>query len=387
MFVQALEMRFAPSQYEDPRGALFKLCQTGSVKEYQTAFEALANRIVGLPAPFYLSCFVSGLKPEIRREVLAFQPMSLTHAISLAKLQEDKVNDKPNFSFNRRPNPPSITTPNSTFVSKPPYKTPTTPPLQPHTPPPRNPTPIKRLTPQELQIRREKGLCYNCDDKFAPGHRCKRLFNILIGFPETQVEDNLLTLALVESASTSETQPDPEQDPAVDSAQISLHALMGHTIPQTLRFQGQLKGSPVVILIDSGSTHNFIQDRIAKQLGLPLHHAQSFQVLVGNGEELKCDSISHQDELLVGSHHFSVDLFVLPLSGADIVLGVQWLKTLGPVLTDYEHLTMQFMKEGTLVQIKGEPKPCPTESSLHQLKRLLATNALDYLLLHSNDSF
>jgi hypothetical protein len=34
MFVQALEMRFAPSQYEDLRGALFKLCQTGSVKEY-----------------------------------------------------------------------------------------------------------------------------------------------------------------------------------------------------------------------------------------------------------------------------------------------------------------------------------------------------------------
>jgi len=36
MFIQSLELRFAPSQYEDPRGALFKLCQTGSVKEYQT---------------------------------------------------------------------------------------------------------------------------------------------------------------------------------------------------------------------------------------------------------------------------------------------------------------------------------------------------------------
>jgi len=94
MFIQSLELRFAPSQYEDPRGALFKLCQTCYVKEYQTEFETLANRIIGLPAQFYLSCFVSGLKPAIRREVQVFQLMSLSHAISLAKLQEDKANDR-----------------------------------------------------------------------------------------------------------------------------------------------------------------------------------------------------------------------------------------------------------------------------------------------------
>jgi hypothetical protein len=81
---------------------------------------------------------------------------------------------------------------------------------------------------------------------------------------------------------------------------------------------------------------------------------------------------------MVGPHQFSVDLFVLPLSGADIVLGVQWLKTLGPILTDYEHLTMQFMKDGLLVQLIGEPKPSPLESSLHQLRRLVATNSLDH---------
>jgi hypothetical protein len=94
-FLHALEMRFAPSQYEDSKGELFKLCQTTTVKDYQTSFESLANRITGLPPQFYLSCFISGLKPEIRREVQAFQPASLTHAIGLAKLQESKLNDKP----------------------------------------------------------------------------------------------------------------------------------------------------------------------------------------------------------------------------------------------------------------------------------------------------
>ena len=44
-----------------------------------------------------------------------------------------------------------------------------------------NPTPalvFKRLTPAEMDERRAKGLCFNCDEKFARGHRCKRLFYI-----------------------------------------------------------------------------------------------------------------------------------------------------------------------------------------------------------------
>ncbi|GAU51718.1 hypothetical protein TSUD_415230, partial [Trifolium subterraneum] len=93
-FLHALETRFAPSQYEDPKGALFKLSQTTSVKEYQAQFESLANHIVGLPPSCYLSCFISGLKPAIRREVLAFQPVTLVQAISLAKLQEEKFADR-----------------------------------------------------------------------------------------------------------------------------------------------------------------------------------------------------------------------------------------------------------------------------------------------------
>jgi hypothetical protein len=115
-------------------------------------------------------------------------------------------------------------------------------------------------------------------------------------------------------------------------------------------------------------------------LGLPLHPAQTFQVLVGNGEELQCTSMCHQVCLYLDTHPFLVDLFVLPLSGAELVLGVQWLKTLGPVLTDYEKLTMSFFREGQLIQLLGQPKPSPTEASLHQFQRLISTNAIDILL-------
>lgn len=90
-FLQALETRFALTAYDDPRGKLFKLTQTSSVATYLSEFEALANRIIGLPTPFLLSRFVSGLKPEIRREVLALQPSSLSQAAGLARLNEEKM--------------------------------------------------------------------------------------------------------------------------------------------------------------------------------------------------------------------------------------------------------------------------------------------------------
>lgn len=71
MFLQALQTRFAPSQYEDPTDALFKLTQKGTVSAYLSEFEELANHVISLPTPFLLQCFISGLLPDIRREVQA----------------------------------------------------------------------------------------------------------------------------------------------------------------------------------------------------------------------------------------------------------------------------------------------------------------------------
>ncbi|CAJ2641599.1 unnamed protein product [Trifolium pratense] len=315
-FLHALETRFAPSQYEDPKGALFKLCQTSTIWEYQKSFETLDNRITDLPHQFYLSCFISGLRADIRREVMAFQPASLTQAISLAKLQEEKLNDKSHVSTYRRPD-----TSTSTFRPPPRPILTTTPTPPPTNPPPttlsNRPTPIKRLSPAELQARRERGLCYNRDERYQPGHRCRRQFYILIAEPDSYDEQTeTLTNQLLQPDPVPDTPtPNPDIDP-----QISLHALMGHTIPQTIRLVGQINNQTLSILVDSGSTHNFIQDRVAKQLGLTLEPTPSFQVLVGNGEQLNCSHMSHDTPLFIDSHPFQVDLFVLPLSGAEIVL-------------------------------------------------------------------
>ena len=58
--------------------ALFKLQQKGTVTDYLTDFERLANRIFGLALTFLSSCLISGLTWELLREVQAHQPPSLT---------------------------------------------------------------------------------------------------------------------------------------------------------------------------------------------------------------------------------------------------------------------------------------------------------------------
>jgi len=83
--------------------------------------------------------------------------------------------------------------------------------------------------------------------------------------PETN-EIDLKNLLHIEDPTPNESEPTNLSD--TNPTQISLHALMGQVISQTLKFLGHVNASPIATLIDSGSTHNFIQDRTTKFLGL-----------------------------------------------------------------------------------------------------------------------
>ena len=179
-FLQAIEARFAHSPYEDPTGQLFKLMQKGSVRDYLTQFEALANRITGLSPSSLLSCFISGLDPAIRREVQALQPLTMVHAAGLARLQEEKFQDTQRNPRIRPSFPSSPSTPLSFSTPSPPSPLPLLP--SPAKPPP---LPVKRLSPEELASHRERGLCFYCDNKFTRGHRCSSRFFLLIADDDT----------------------------------------------------------------------------------------------------------------------------------------------------------------------------------------------------------
>lgn len=85
-FVEGIVARFGPNIFEDAIGELTKLTQISTVKVYQERFEELANRTSGLTQEFFVSCFVSGLREDIRAGVQMFHPVNITQAIGLARL-------------------------------------------------------------------------------------------------------------------------------------------------------------------------------------------------------------------------------------------------------------------------------------------------------------
>ena len=117
------------------------------------------------------------------------------------------------------------------------------------------PQPTK-LTPQQLEERWEKVLCFNCDRKYSKGHKCG---------------ENKLFYIDYEEEEANEQEPSPpveieETPPEEISPTISCHALSRISTPQTLKIEGYIKKKKITVLIDSSSTHNFIHCKLAKVL-------------------------------------------------------------------------------------------------------------------------
>ena len=53
---------------------------------------------------------------------------------------------------------------------------------------------------------------------------------------------------------------------------------------------------------------------------------------------------------------FSLDVMLVPLGSCEIVLGVQWLASVGPILWDFEKLRMEFKYKGQRVVLRGTQK-------------------------------
>ncbi|GAU21767.1 hypothetical protein TSUD_328920 [Trifolium subterraneum] len=201
-FLHALELRFAPTAYDDPRGKLFKLQQTSTVASYLTEFETLANRI--------------------------------------ARLQEEKLQDFFRLVKTRHGGSSSTT--------------PTSPPLL--------PTPANR--PRYRQL--------------SPTEMCKARILLLIAEEGEEFSG-------LDPGDLGLVNPDPSLEVTglveeLNSAQLSYHALSGVQSAQTLWVLGRVGSQSVRVLVDGGSTLNFIKAQVAHTLGLPHLPSTPLKVIV-----------------------------------------------------------------------------------------------------------
>jgi hypothetical protein len=64
-------------------------------------------------------------------------------------------------------------------------------------------------------------------------------------------------------------------------------------------------------------------------------------------------------------------MFAIDMGGCDIVLGAEWLRTLGPILMDFQNLTMQFDQGGHKHKFQGITAGSPEIISSHRMEKLL----------------
>ena len=72
---------------------------------------------------------------------------------------------------------------------------------------------------------------------------------------------------------------------------------------------------------------------------------------------MACVGVIRQAAVTIHGDLFHADLFVMPLAGYDMVLGTQWLATLGPVLWDFGARTMTFQRQDQSICWQGVPGP------------------------------
>ena len=147
------------SYHDDKNNTFFSqlvnLKQKGLVAEHIQQFQKLSLRVKNIPTDNLLDLFMGTLKDNIQHELCIIEPTSLEMTFKLARGVESKNMAMTTKRFPSNPyrenNAPSSNLPKPT-----------------------------RLTPQQMDERRAKGLCFNCDSKYNKGHKCgeKKLFYI-----------------------------------------------------------------------------------------------------------------------------------------------------------------------------------------------------------------
>jgi hypothetical protein len=314
------------------------------MEEFISTFKPLDFKTEGMSYDFFRELFISGLKYEMHPHVLVACPQTWLEATQRVKETKWIVS-----SQTRKP-------------SFPPHPKPT------NYAPPATPLKIQKLTQAEMAKRQLKGLCYNCDDKYFLKNKCKEQRIFMVVTEDISEED--VVVPPMEELPPPSNLTLPSDPPNVDPV-ISLNSLNGFFTPQTLKLISYIKNRKFIILMDSGSTHNFIHHQISQEVNRYIRVVNNFQIMIVNGGSMKCARRCENVQLQIGQYHLKYHIFSIDMGGYDIVLGVEWLHTVGPILMDFKDLTMQFQQEGQEYKFQGIIVGSPEIINSHHMEKLL----------------
>ncbi|GKF49748.1 reverse transcriptase [Tanacetum coccineum] len=91
---------------------------------------------------------------------------------------------------------------------------------------------------------------------------------------------------------------------------------------------------------------------MAKKIGYHIRNTCPLAVTVADGNNLVTTSEYKQFKWQFDPTAFTTDVMLLPLGGCEMVLGIQWLATLGDIRFNFQELRMDFKYNGKKVLLR-----------------------------------
>ena len=111
----------------------------------------------------------------------------------------------------------------------------------------------------------------------------------------------------------------------------SIDPLQGMNSFQTMRVTSRVGSEILHILVNSGSTHNFLDATTAKKLRCELQKIPPLTVAVADGAKLQCQWMCKGFRWFLEDMAYKTDAYIVSLGSCDMILGIQWLSTLGSI--------------------------------------------------------
>ncbi|KAF7842448.1 Retrotransposable element Tf2 [Senna tora] len=369
-FKKELLRRFHQSQQGNNYEVLMALKQEGSMAEYREKFELISAPLKDTPEEMLLGAYQNGLKEDIRAELRMVKAHSLLEVMDmsykveernrvLAKLREEQdkaskaikvfqstkwTTTRPNFSkpttqtesnaSNAKTNGAtnvSCNTKNRSSTEKKTVSTSST-----------GRSKYRRLTDEEIARKRALGECFTCDEKYSPTHKCKnKHLHVLI-----------LSSSLEEGEEDDEIQKEGEELTG-SLMSLSMNSIVGITGGRTMKLVGKIKGEEVLIMIDSGASHNFISTSLVDKMSLPKVKMSSYTVTVRDGHSVKSEGRCKKLKVELQGTTLMQDFYLFDLGEVDLILGMEWLKSLGEVSVNWKQLSIKYKLGGEMVSLKA----------------------------------
>uniref|UniRef100_A0ACD5VCY1 Uncharacterized protein n=1 Tax=Avena sativa TaxID=4498 RepID=A0ACD5VCY1_AVESA len=371
-FCQMIADRFTQANAHEAVERLKNIQQHSSVQAYIDNFEECVQLVKRdhpyLQEAFLMSCFIGGLRADIKHDVCGQRPRGILEAYWYAKVYESSAAAKKSYyqSFAPR-NRGTLPQANFKFPPKPLHV----------------PAQDRTNTAPAIQERPTRQ-CWYCKEPWNREHRCKqgRTLHIMQELDD-EPEETSEPAQSPPTEQTFHTAPNtPDNAPQKgELMHLSTHATDGTAGTATFSHILVIGGHKAVALVDSGSSNTFMDKNFAIKSNCHMQPATPKKLAIAGGGHLVSNAVIPPLSYTIQGHQFSSSFQVLPLQTYDIILGIDWMYIFSPVTLDLPLRLLTVFSKGKKITLTDHTQP--DMASLVNpagLKKMMTKSVLGYII-------